>query len=455
MAKILIVDDEPNILKVLSQILQDEDHVVFTAANGRAGLDALEKHEPDLVFLDLWLPDVDGLAVLTDMRRQWPDVPVVMISGHGSIDTAVQCTKNGAFDFLEKPPTLERIVTVTANALESARLRRENSRLRFQSAEDEMIGASPALDEIRATIQKAAATNARVFITGKNGTGKELIARAIFANSRRSAAAFIKVNCAAIPDELIESELFGHEKGAFTGAVARRIGKFEQANGGTLFLDEICDMSLAAQAKVLRVLQEQEFERVGGAETIRVDVRVIAATNVDVRKAIERNEFREDLYYRLNVIPIHLPALTERREDIPVLVGYFMRKFSAEHGIVEKRIDEAGMHFLSAYPWPGNIRELKNLMERLSIMVPADTITADDIQKYVESAESFQETYATEKSSLKIAKENFEKQFIEAALERQRGNVTNAARELGIERTNLHRKIKQLNIDAARYADEE
>jgi two-component system nitrogen regulation response regulator NtrX len=416
----------------------------------------LKKNEPDLIFLDVWLPDADGLQLLETIKKEKPDIAVIMISGHGSIDIAVKSTKIGAYDFLEKPPSLERVVTVVNNALESVRLRRENLKLRKESRfDDEMIGKSPLMEEIREIIDKAAATNARVFITGKNGTGKELIAKAIYRKSKRSDKPFIKVNCAAIPDELIESELFGHEKGAFTGAVARRIGKFEQADGGTLFLDEICDMSASAQAKVLRVLQEQELERVGGTETIKVDVRIISATNIDVKKAVEKNEFREDLYYRLNVIPIHIPSLSERKDDIPDLVCYFMKKFSEEHGIVEKRISAGGMDFLSHYTWPGNIRELKNLMERASIMIPSDEIGADDLKKYIEANESYQEIYMTDKSSLKLAKEDFEKKYIESALEKNKGNITLTAKDIGIERTNLHRKIKQYNIENSGYSDDE
>ncbi|HOA07272.1 MAG TPA: sigma-54 dependent transcriptional regulator [Spirochaetota bacterium] len=456
MAKIFLVDDEPNIIKVLSQILQDEEHIIFSASNGTEALEFLKKNEPDLIFLDVWLPDADGLQLLETIKKEKPDIAVIMISGHGSIDIAVKSTKIGAYDFLEKPPSLERVVTVVNNALESVRLRRENLKLRKESRfDDEMIGKSALMEEIREIIDKAAATNARVFITGKNGTGKELIAKAIYRKSKRSDKPFIKVNCAAIPDELIESELFGHEKGAFTGAVARRIGKFEQADGGTLFLDEICDMSASAQAKVLRVLQEQELERVGGTETIKVDVRIISATNIDVKKAVEKNEFREDLYYRLNVIPIHIPSLSERKDDIPDLVCYFMKKFSEEHGIVEKRISAGGMDFLSHYTWPGNIRELKNLMERASIMIPSDEIGADDLKKYIEANESYQEIYMTDKSSLKLAKEDFEKKYIESALEKNKGNITLTAKDIGIERTNLHRKIKQYNIENSGYSDDE
>ncbi|MDA3899265.1 MAG: sigma-54 dependent transcriptional regulator [Spirochaetes bacterium] len=450
MAKVLIVDDEPNILKVLSQILQDEEHIVYEAADGASAQDFIAKNDIDLAFIDLWLPDIDGLEILEQLKNIQPDVAVIMISGHASIDVAVKATKMGAYDFMEKPPAYDRIVTIARNALETALLRKENRSLKDSSEDGEMIGSSSALQEIKETIDRAAATNARVFITGPNGSGKELVAKAIYKRSKRKGRPFVKVNCAAIPDELIESELFGHEKGSFTGAVGKRLGKFETAHGGSIFLDEICDMSLSAQAKVLRVLQESEFERVGGNETIKVDVRVIAATNVDVEKAIEENRFREDLYYRLNVIPIYVPPLSERSCDIPLLVDHYLTMFSKEHGIGEKRIDEKGMSFLKNYPWPGNVRQLKNIIERVAIMVSRDIITDVDIEHYIESADSFTDLSLTDKSSLKKAKEQFEKEFITKTLQSLNMNVTLTAKELGIERTNLHRKIKQYNIDTSR-----
>lgn len=450
MARVLVVDDEKNILKILSQILQDDEHIVYEATSGTEALECITRNDIDFAIVDLWLPDIDGIDLLQQIKKTFPDIEVVIISGHGSIDVAVKATRVGAYDFIEKPPSIDRITTVSRNALEALRLRRENKQLKEEFNEHGMIGNSPAIREIRETIERAAATHARVFITGDNGTGKEVVARAIYNRSLRSDKRFIKVNCAAIPHDLIESELFGHEKGAFTGAVGRRQGKFEAAHGGTLFLDEICDMSLPAQAKVLRVLQEHEFERVGGNDPVHVDVRVIAATNVNIESAIQQKEFREDLYYRLNVIPIHLPPLAERTEDIPLLVEHFVTLFSNEHGIGEKHIDEKGMIFLRQYPWPGNVRQLKNIIERVLIMVPKDIITDTDIQHYIESADTFPEYTITEKSSLKQAKEQFEKEFIEKTLREQNLNVTAAAHELGIERTNLHRKIKQYNIDTNR-----
>ena len=450
MAKILIVDDEANIVKTLSAILQDEGHDVYSSANANDALEFFGKNEIDLVFLDVWLPDMDGTEVLEKIRKSFPDVAVIMISGHASIDIAVKSTRMGALDFLEKPLSMQRVITSLNNALERIILRKENIRLRQQAAfEDEMIGESESINEVRKIIETAAGTNARVFITGENGTGKELVAKAIHKNSKRSAKSMVKVNCAAIPDELIESELFGHEKGSFTGAANRRLGKFEVANGGTIFLDEICDMSASAQAKVLRVLQEQQFERVGGNDPVTVDVRVIAATNIDVKTAIEEGKFREDLYYRLNVIPIHVPALTERKDDIPRLANYFLSMFSQEHGLGEKEITDRGMKYLIKYKWPGNVRELKNIIERLSIMVHSDIIDKDDIAKYIGSS-NYDDIMSNDNSTLKRAREEFEKDYIIRSLKKFDRNVTLTAKELGIERTNLHRKMKQYNINADR-----
>ncbi len=447
MARILVVDDEPNIIKTISAILQDEGHIVYPAGGGRDALDFLKRNDVDVVFLDVWLPDIDGVALLEQINQIAPEISVIMISGHGSIDIAVKSTKLGAFDFLEKPPSMERIITSLNNALERIRLRRENIQLRREAQqEDEMLGNSPEIAEIRRVIDAAAATTARVFITGDNGTGKELVARSIFRKSKRSDRPFIKVNCAAIPGELIESELFGHEKGSFTGAVARRLGRFELAHGGTIFLDEVCDMSPSAQAKVLRVLQEQQFERVGGAETIHVDVRVISATNIDVKAAIDEGKFREDLFYRLNVIPIHVPPLAERRGDIPIITAYFLEKFLKEHGLATKEISDGGMEYLVNQPWPGNIRQLKNIVERLCVMVQKEVIDTPDIKKHLESYE-VKAPYGGDVSSLKKAREDFEKEYIVRALVANDKNISLTAKDLGIERTNLHRKIKQYDID--------
>jgi len=447
MARILIVDDEKNIITTISSILQDEGHMVYSSENGGDAVKFLGSNEVDLIILDVWLPDADGMNLLERMKKMYPETAVIMISGHGSIDIAVKATRMGAFDFLEKPPTLERVVTSVNNAVEQVRLRKENLKLRREfHIEDEMVGQSEKIVDIKKVIETAAKTNARVFITGESGTGKELIARAIYQRSRRSDKPFIKVNCAAIPDELIESELFGHEKGAFTGAVSRRLGKFELASNGTLFLDEVCDMSLSAQAKVLRVLQEQQFERVGGNETITVDVRIISGTNIDVRRAIEEGKFREDLYYRLNVIPIEAPTLLDRMEDVEVLVNYFLKKFSEEHGMGLKEISDEGLSVLRTHAWPGNVRELKNVIERLVVMVPGEIIGGDDIRKHMESYD-YDDLVVNDISPLKKAREGFEKDYIMAALKKNGKNITGTARDLGIERTNLHRKIKQYNIN--------
>ncbi len=448
MASILIVDDEPNIIKTVTHILQDEGHDIFSAKNAEEALAYIKKNEPDLVMLDVWLPDSDGIELLGKIKKDKPSVAAIMISGHGSIDIAVRSTHMGAFDFLEKPPSLDRLVTSVNNALEQARLRRENIQLKKKSfIDDDMIGESSQMEDIRNTIRKAARTSARVLITGESGTGKELVAKAIFQLSARADKAFVKVNCAAIPDELIESELFGHEKGSFTGALNRRIGKFEFADGGTLFLDEVCDMSLSAQAKVLRVLQENQLERVGGNDTITVDVRVIAATNVDIPQAIEEGRFREDLYYRLNVIPVHVPRLVDRPDDIEILVDYFLDMFTREHGTGDKFINDEGLALIKKYAWPGNVRELRNIIERVTIMVPADEITADDLKKYLKTGNSLRQSDFVPSSSLKDARDAFEREYILSALKKNNGNVSMTARELDIERTNLHRKIRQYGIE--------
>jgi two-component system nitrogen regulation response regulator NtrX len=448
MAKILIVDDEVNIINSMVPILQDEGHVVFSGKTGEEALTFLSKNEIDLLILDVWLPDADGIDLLGKIKNLYPELAAIMISGHGSIDIAVKSTRMGAFDFLEKPPSLDRVVTSVNNALEQSRLRKENIKLKKKSfVDDDMIGNSSQINEIKDIIRKAAKTNARVLITGESGTGKELVARAIFQLSNRSDNPFLKMNCAAIPDELIESELFGHEKGSFTGALGRRLGKFEHADGGTLFLDEVSDMSLSAQAKVLRVLQEQQFERVGGNDTITVDVRVIAATNVNIAKAIQDGKFREDLYYRLNVIPVSMPSLAERIEDIDLLANYFLEKFTQEHGTGKKIITDDGMLFLREYPWPGNVRELKNILERVVIMVPSEEIKSEDIKKNIDSEMGIIKGINPIDKPLKNARYDFEKEYITAALKKHNWNISAAAKELGVEHINLKKKIKQYNIN--------
>ena len=453
MHNILIVDDEQSIRDSLTGILQDEGFRVLTADNGEEALTRLGDERPDLVLLDIWMPGMDGLETLARIRDFQPDQLVIVMSGHGSIETAVKATKLGALDFIEKPLSLEKLLVIIQNALKLNRLIEENRELKDKIAKEyEMIGCSPAIIELRRQIEIVAPTSGWALITGENGTGKELVARAIHNHSLRCDKPFIEVNCAAIPDDLIESELFGHEKGAFTGATAQRRGKFDLAHEGTLFLDEIGDMSLKTQAKVLRILQERKFERVGGSRTIEVDVRVIAATNKDLSSQIAAGMFREDLYYRLNVIPFHVPPLRARRQDIPLLVRHFLEYFCGKEGREIKQLDAEAMEAMSRYPWPGNVRELKNLIERLVIMVPSKVITrtqlpfaatrpmsaGDEPGGYegVAAADTFRE-----------AREEFEKEFLLRKLEEHDWNVSRTAEAIDMERSNLHRKIKGYGIE--------
>src|ERR671931_847602 len=377
---ILIVDDEPGVRTALSGVLRDEGYAVEAVSSGEACLQRLAGQPYDIVLLDIWLPGMDGLATLARMRERQVDVQVVLISGHGNIESAVRAIKMGAFDFVEKPLSLEKTVLVIRNALHQRRLEAENRALRARVDRTEtMVGESYAMRRLREQVAMAAPTNGRVLIYGENGTGKEMVARIIHALSRRRAGSFVEVNCAAIPEELIESELFGHVRGAFTGAVADRRGKFEVADGGTIFLDEIGDMSLKTQAKVLRVLQEQTMEAVGGTTRIKVDARVIAATKKELKEEIRAGRFREDLYFRLNVIPIFVPPLRERQEDIPVLADHFMAEFAREYGRRAKSFDRGALKLLEQYSWPGNVRELRNVIERLMIMVPGDAISPADL----------------------------------------------------------------------------
>src|SRR5688572_10047695 len=380
MPSILIVDDEPGVRSALGGVLRDEGYEVDAVDSGEACLERLARQTYDVVVLDIWLPGIDGLATLARMRERQIDVQVVVISGHGNIESAVRAIKMGAFDFVEKPLSLEKTVLVVRNALRQHTLEAENKALRAKvDAQHTMVGDSYAMAKLREQVAMAAPTNGRVLILGENGTGKELVARTIHQLSRRRSAPFVEVNCAAIPEELIESELFGHSKGAFTGAVADKPGRFEQATTGTIFLDEIADMSLKTQAKVLRVLQEQVMERVGGTQRIKVDVRVLAATNKELPAEIRGGRFREDLYFRLNVIPIFVPPLRDRQDDIPLLADHFMAIMAAEYGRRPKRLASEASARLQHYNWPGNVRELHNVIERLMIMVPGDTITAQDL----------------------------------------------------------------------------
>ena len=453
---VLIVDDEQAIRQALSGALMDEGYEVHLAESGSAGIEKIRSSRPDVVLLDIWMPDLDGIETLKKLRSEFPDVPVVMMSGHGTIETAVKATKLGAYDFIEKPLSLDRLLVVLQNAFVMQELSRENVALRRQVQHQKtLVGDSVPMRALQELIRKVAPTTGSVLITGENGTGKELVAHAIHQLSPRYSKPFVAVNCAAIPEELIESELFGHERGAFTGATALRRGKFDLANGGTLFLDEIGDMSIKTQAKILRILQEQKFERVGGHQTIEVDVRVVAATNKDLKAEIQKGGFREDLFYRLNVIPFHLPALRERTGDIPLLAEYFIREFCRSHSKPHRPLSQEAVRLLQGYPWPGNVRELRNLMERTVILSPdgADgvPITPNDLLAHLNqevASPSIQELQDLPEGARKLrdARADFEKDFILKVLKEQDWNISKTASALGIERSHLHRKIKSFGI---------
>ncbi|HVP19434.1 MAG TPA: sigma-54 dependent transcriptional regulator [Spirochaetia bacterium] len=452
MSTILIIDDEPGIRTVLRDVLEDEGYSVIDAEDGIQGLAELAASSVDLVFLDVWLPNMGGIDVLKRVREQHPDVEVIMISGHANISLAVQATKMGAFDFLEKPLSLDRTMTVVRNALAMEDLRRENRSLKKSIfIDDRMIGSSPGMVAVRGLIEQAAESDSRILILGENGTGKELVAREIHVRSSRTAGPFVELNCAAIPESLIESELFGHEKGAFTSALSRRRGKLEMANAGTLFLDEIADMSLVTQAKVLRVLQEMRFERVGAEESISVDVRVISATNKDIQDQIRKGKFREDLYFRINVVPILLPPLRDRMDDLPELVTYFMEKFKRPSAQSPKTVSPEGMRILRSYHWPGNIRELKNFVERTNIMCEEDVISADSVKSFLGGSPRGQVNDALTPyadMTLAQAREGFERDLIAARLRESGGNISRAAESLGVYASNLHSKMKKLKMTA-------
>ncbi len=456
-AKILVVDDEISILKSLRGVLQDEGYRISVAASGEEALEEVRRDAPDLVLLDVWMPGMDGLAVLSEIKKSLPLLPIIIISGHGTIETAVKATRMGAFDFVEKPLSLERILVSIKNALEFQRLEEENRIWRQKANRTcHMTGKSPAVESLREQIGRAAPTNATVLITGENGTGKELAARMIHLMSRRSQRPMIEVNCAAIPEELIESELFGHEKGAFTGAHERRKGKFDSANGGTLFLDEIGDMSLRTQAKILRILQEQVFERVGGSRTIQVDVRVVAATNKDLKKEIESGRFRQDLYYRLAVIPIYVPPLRDRLQDIPLLVDDFLKDIATESAMGRKEFDPSVFSMLQQYSWPGNVRELRNFIERLIIMTPGQVVAPGDLppdfRKQLPRSTNVLEPYG--RLTLREARSLFEREYLLKKLDEYDWNVSLTAARIGVERSHLHRKMKSLGISDRNEASE-
>ena len=445
-ARILIVDDEPAIRQTLGAVLEDEGYQVTTLAAGEECVAELGRHAYDLVLLDIWLPGLDGLAVL-ELIQELPlsdRPPVVMISGHGNIETAVRATKLGAFDFLEKPLTIDKVTIAAKNAIEHRRLEQELHRLQDHQ-QPLIIGDSVPMKALRQQLALMAGTNGRVLIYGESGVGKELVAHAIHAVSLRAQHPFIEVNCAAIPEDLIESELFGHRKGSFSGAPEDKVGKFERADGGTLFLDEVADMSLRTQAKVLRALDEQRFSALGADDSTQVDVRVVASTNKNLEHEIERGNFREDLFYRLNVIPFHVPPLRDRQRDIPLLADYFLRTFTKSYGRKPKELTPEAYGELNAYHWPGNVRELKNVMERIVILNPQTRIDARNIPLNVPGTRRpAPERFA----SLQEVRENAERDFILRKLEETKGNVTRAAEQLGLERSNLYRKMKTLGIAA-------
>ena len=458
MAKILIIDDEKAIRSTLREILEYEDYQVEDVDNGPDALDRIKKNEYDLILCDIKMNRMDGMEVLTEGLSIQPDLPFIMISGHGTVETAVEASKKGAFDFISKPPDLNRLLITVRNALERKNLVTETKVLKRKvSKVREMLGNSSAIDRIKDTIERVAPTDARVLITGANGSGKELVARWLHEKSNRANSQLIEVNCAAIPSELIESELFGHEKGSFTSAIKQRIGKFEQASGGTLFLDEIGDMSLSAQAKVLRALQENKVTRVGGEKEIDVDVRVIAATNKDLQKEIEAGNFRMDLYHRLSVILIHVPHLTERKNDIPLIAQSFCNEICEDYGIPVKTISEAAMEALQTMPWTGNIRELRNMIERL-IILSDKIITDKDVRTFanpssaapaVESGSAASSPNFDQFTNFQEYKDFAERDYIKYKLEKNNWNVSKTADDIDIQRSHLYSKIEKYGLKRA------
>ncbi|MEM8890682.1 MAG: sigma-54 dependent transcriptional regulator [Bacteroidota bacterium] len=448
MAKILIIDDEEGIRMTLQEILEYEDYKIDTAADGEEGLAKILKNNYDAVICDIKMPNMNGMEVLEKSMESKGDVPFIMISGHGDIETAVDATKKGAYDFLEKPPDLNRLLLTVRNALDKSELVVETKKLRRKVTKvRDIIGESPVMQKIQETINRVATTDARVLVTGSNGTGKELVARWIHEKSRRNTAPIVEVNCAAIPSELIESELFGHEKGSFTGAYKQRIGKFEQANGGTLFLDEIGDMSLSAQAKVLRALQENKITKIGSDKQISVDVRIVSATNKDLLSEIDKGNFREDLYHRLSVILVHVPALKDRRDDIPLIVSQFLKEISEEHSIPDLSITPGAMTQLQALEWTGNVRELHNVIERLSILSNG-TIDEQDVLDYAvpQRRSNKSATMYDNHDKFQNFKDHVEKEFIVRKLEQNNWNISKTAEVLDIQRSHLYNKMEKFGI---------
>jgi two-component system nitrogen regulation response regulator NtrX len=441
---VLVVDDEVNIRETISDILTDENYKVILASDGNEAEKKFLFEDIDVVILDILLPDKNGMEILKKFQKDFPIIPVIIISGHADIKMAVEAMKIGAFDFIEKPLSIERLISTVKNALMVKQLRIENINLKLKIPEVNFIGKSPVMREILDSIEKIAQSDASVMITGENGTGKELIARILHNKSKRRFYPFVGINCAAIPETLIESELFGYEKGAFTGATKQKKGKIELAHKGTLFLDEVADLSLSAQAKILRVLQERQFERIGGHESISVDVRIISATNKDLMEEMKKGNFREDLFYRLNVIPIHIPPLRERKEDIRELANFFLSEYNSKHN-TSLKFTEKALKLLEKYDWPGNVRELKNFLERVFVLSESQLIDEKDILKNISSPRSnYYEEY--EGMTLKEAKIKFEKQLITSRLLKYDNNISKAAESLGIDRTYLHKKINELGI---------
>jgi DNA-binding NtrC family response regulator len=447
MQSILIADDEPNIRKTLGRVLSLEGYQVTGAQNGKEALESIRQSAVDLVLLDVLMPEMDGLQALGVLREEQPELPVIMMSGHATIESAVHATRLGALDFLEKPLSTDKLLLAVGNALRFARLSREHAELSARARDEgEMIGNSPKMRDVAEMIRKIAPSQGRVLIRGPNGTGKELVARAVHALSTRAERPFVKVNCAAIPAELIESELFGHEKGAFSGAVRMRRGKIQPADGGTLFLDEIGDMSPSARAKVLRALQESEIERVGGTETLRVDVRVVAATNKDLPAEIAAGRFREDLYYRLAVVPIELPPLAERKEDIPALGRHFLKLVCRQNGFRELTLSEEAISLLMQHTWPGNVRELRNAIERLAILATGSSLGAENVQAILPSASLPRRPRGAAAGTLRDLLAAAERQILLDALMDSEGNVAQASRALDLERSHLYKKLRHYGI---------
>jgi two-component system, NtrC family, nitrogen regulation response regulator NtrX len=458
-SRVLVIDDEAAIRDSLRMILEYEDYQFVGAASGQEALDVVRRERPDIVLLDIKMPGMDGMEVLRKLRAVDEGLPVVMISGHGNTATAVEAIRSGAIDFLDKPLSSERVIVTLRNVLRQSELSTENRDLKVaMESKYELVGQSPALRNVLEAVTRAAPTNATVLLLGESGVGKELVARTIHRNSPRASQRFVQVNCAAIPEELIESELFGHEKGSFTGATEKQVGKFEQADRGTIFLDEVGDMSQKTQAKVLRVLQEQEVERLGSARTIKVDVRVIAATNKNLEEALSRGEFREDLFFRLNVIPIVVPPLRERREDIPRLVQHFAKRTAEEHNLKAKRFDPGAMDALQRYRWRGNIRELRNTVERLLIMTPSELVRVDDLPPEIRSGEpprltvpeSEGSTKGTETNAgpgtLREFKDAAERAYLVQKLRENNWNISRTAELIDTPRSNLYKKLEQYGI---------